>query len=113
MKKVSIFLLAVLFMSVVASPGYSAGPVEKLSRGISNIFTFPCEIPHQINETYEQSDWQTAAFYGTLKGLFYSVARLLCGGWEVVTFPIPWPGNFEPILTDPEYFFSASNSKQV
>ena len=107
MKIVSILLLAVLLMAVLVAPGYCYGPVEKLSRGISNIFTFPCEIPYQISETNKQNGLPAAIGYGTLKGIFYSVARLLVGGYEVITFPIPAPGNFEPILTDPEFFFNS------
>ena len=30
--------------------------------------------------------------------------RAVVGAYEVVTFPIPLPSDYEPILTDPEFF---------
>ncbi|MCX5679797.1 MAG: exosortase system-associated protein, TIGR04073 family [Candidatus Omnitrophica bacterium] len=107
MKKVSIFIVAVLLIVVVVSSGYCSGPAEKLSRGISNILTFPCEIPYQISETNKQNGLTTAIGYGTLKGIFMAGVRVLMGVYEVITFPIPAPGNFEPIMTDPEFFFNS------
>lgn len=108
-KKIFTFIIAFTLMSIVTASAYCGGPVEKLSRGLSNMLTFPCEIPYQISQTNKQNGLTAAIGYGTIKGIFMAGARALAGVYEVVTFPVPAPGNFDPILTDPEFFFDISN----
>ena len=105
MKKGMIVLLVGLLLAVVVPSVYCDGPVEKLSRGLSNVVTAPCEIPHQIGWVNDNSGFAAAASYGIVKGVCMTGVRALVGVYEIATFPIPAPGNFEPILTDPEFFF--------
>jgi len=104
MKK-AILMIAVFLIAVsLTAPAY-CGPVEKLGRGFSNLLTFPCEIVYQINKTGEQNGITAAWSYGALNGIFMAGVRAVTGAYEIVTFPVPIPGDFEPILTDPEFFF--------
>lgn len=108
MKKTMAFALVFALLAGAAAPGYCGDQTRKLSRGVSNIFTFPCEIPYQIGRTNEQNGLTAAMSYGVLSGIFMACYRALVGVYEVATFPIPIPGAFEPILCDPEFFFESS-----
>jgi putative exosortase-associated protein (TIGR04073 family) len=67
--------------------------------------TFPLELPSQISKT-NVTDGPMAAFtWGLLKGVGMTGFRALVGVYETVTFPMPIPERYEPILTDPEFFF--------
>lgn len=109
MKRAFAYILIVSILAgPAAGPAYCGGPVEKLGRGISNTLTFPCEIPYQIRQTNRQNGFMAAISYGILNGAFMAGARALVGIYEIVTFPVPIPGDFGPILADPEFFFNTS-----
>lgn len=83
------------------------GPLKKLGRGMSNFLTFPFEVPYRIGRANE-SDGPYAAFtYGLVKGLTMSVYRALIGTYEILSFPLPLPEGYRPIITDPEFFFES------
>jgi putative exosortase-associated protein (TIGR04073 family) len=78
---------------------------KKLGRGVCNMATFPLELPNQISKT-NITDGPMAAFtWGLLKGVGMTTLRALVGVYETVTFPMPCPEGYKPILTDPEFFF--------
>ena len=76
---------------------------KKLKRGAINIVTSPLEIPKQIkkywNEGKEKDQknivWLTV---GTVKGLVNTVGRLGSGVWDVATFNVDKPLNYEPLM---------------
>lgn len=83
--------------------------VHKLERGAINIVTSPMEIPKQIKVEYaSESDKlgskAASAFGGAMKGLVYFVGRLGSGLWDVVTFSMAVPENYEPLMK-PEFIF--------
>ncbi len=102
-------LIIVLFAVGFATPGYCDGPLKKLGRGICNFATFPFEMflqPSRVNNT----DGPAAALsWGILKGVGMSFERLGVGLYEILTFPIPVPKDYAPIMTDPEFFFEEQN----
>jgi putative exosortase-associated protein (TIGR04073 family) len=108
MKKIPIFFIIFAILAGLTAPARCDGPVEKLSRGLANTITFPCEIPYQISQTNSQNGLTAALSYGVLNGIFMTGVRAIVGIYEIVTFPIPAPGDFGPILTNPEFFFNAS-----
>ncbi len=110
MKKIIVCYLMFSILIGAASPAYCNGPVEKLGRGFSNTLTFPCEIPYQISQSNKQNGLTAALSYGVLNGIFMAGVRALVGVYEIVTFPIPAPGGFDPILENPEFFFNASGN---
>jgi putative exosortase-associated protein (TIGR04073 family) len=101
---VAVAVVAVL----IAVPAYSDGPVKKLGRGLSNAITFPLEIPANIKKVNESDGFILAATYGLGLGIYKAVARAAIGFYETATFPFPFPGDFAPIVTDPEFFFDSS-----
>lgn len=88
-----------------AASGFcNEGAWKKLGRGVSNMITFPFEIPNQVSRT-NRSDGPMAAFtWGLIKGVGMTCFRALVGVYETISFPVPCPEDYKPILTDPEFF---------
>jgi|GEM_PF-413925 len=108
-------ILAAAFTVFVAifitTPAFATEPqkpesiVEKMSfklvRGLTNVVTSVGEIPKQ---TYLSVHNHGAVGYvvGPIKGIGMTVYRALIGGAEAVTFLVPAPGYYDPML-DPPY----------
>jgi len=103
MKKIIalIIIISILFVS----SAYADTMLKKLGRGMANIITCPLEIPYRIGEANEESGPIAALTWGVLDGFFRVGMRMIVGGYEVITFPIPFPWDYEPIIDDPEFFF--------
>jgi len=116
MRKIAVLCIVLLSAALFTVSGYCDGAdtgtddaLKKLGRGVSNCVTFPCEVPIQICRANE-TDGPAAAFtWGVAKGLGRAVVRALSGVYEVVTFPIPLPAHYRPVMGDPEFLFSDSN----
>ncbi|MGB2705305.1 MAG: exosortase system-associated protein, TIGR04073 family [Candidatus Omnitrophota bacterium] len=102
MKKIVVLisLIAILF----ASSAYADTMLKKLGRGAANIITCPLEIPYRIGRANEESGPFAAFTWGILDGFCRTAMRFIVGGYEVISFPIPFPPNYEPIIDDPEFF---------
>jgi putative exosortase-associated protein (TIGR04073 family) len=79
--------------------------LRKFGRGIANITTSAFEIPKSIQESLYDDGPVAAATYGLFDGIFKFVVRTVVGVFEVVTFPIPIPADYAPIV-EPEFLFS-------
>jgi putative exosortase-associated protein (TIGR04073 family) len=103
MKKTVVFLsiAALLFMSC---PAHADTPLKKLGRGLANILTCPLEIPKGIGDANAESGPVAAMTFGVLQGIFKTCVRGVVGVYETVSFPIPLPADYAPILMDPEFF---------
>jgi putative exosortase-associated protein (TIGR04073 family) len=77
--------------------------LRKLGRGASNCATFPLEIFNQISKTNNSDGPMAALSYGLAKGVIMTGYRAVVGVYEVLTFPIPFPQYYKPILVDPEF----------
>jgi putative exosortase-associated protein (TIGR04073 family) len=98
--------LLVAIPLLLPAPASAYGPADKLGRGIANIVTGILVLPGSIaRETEEDGAEGIPAGIGL--GLGRTVARELVGVYEVVTFPIPVPHDYAPILEPPypwQYF---------
>ena len=87
--------------------------IEKLGRGVTNALGGWLEIPLNIHKRYAAHDSAaslvTGAVYGTIKG----VVRTGVGVYEAVTFFLPYPENFAPILPTLEYFDRSPNRESL
>ena len=74
---------------------------EKMSikfwRGVVNVATCPVEIPKQIDTTTRDLG-APGPLVGLLKGVLMTVYRGVGGAIEIGSFPVPAPGNYEPLL---------------
>ena len=89
-------------VSPTANVDYGTGVGKKLGRGISNIAFGWLEFPKGIQDVGEQNNFIAGITWGPIYGLGKAVARTVAGAYEVVTFPVPVPANFEPLVR-PEF----------
>ncbi|MCK5161564.1 MAG: exosortase system-associated protein, TIGR04073 family [Candidatus Aureabacteria bacterium] len=106
MKKAFITMLVLalfLGMSIPASAEPSTNNAgRKLCRGIANVATGWVEI---IRQTYEESIASNplrGLTVGLFKGLVMAVARTGSGAYDIVTFPVPFPNDYDS-LVQPEF----------
>ena len=105
MKRIVSVLIAVILVLTSTGMAYADGPTKKLGRGMSNVATCLLELPAGVGRANEESGLVAGFTWGLLLGTFNVVKRAVVGVYEVVTFPIPIPGDYEPVLSDPEFFF--------
>lgn len=82
---------------------------DKLKRGAVNVLTSPAEIPKQVKAEYAAESTEigpkvVSTVGGVVKGIAYFGGRLGAGLWDIVTFSLAVPENYEPIMT-PEFVF--------
>ena len=76
---------------------------EKLGRGASNALLGWLEIPTSIHQRYSKSDTAASTLTGLVYGVFKGAVRTAVGLYETVTFFLPYPENFAPILPTQDY----------
>ena len=81
---------------------------EKLGRGVANFFVGFAEVPLNIHKRYSAHDTGGSFMTGAAIGLFKGAVRTLVGAYETVTFFIPYPEGYAPILPTLEYFDRSS-----
>ena len=89
-------------VSPLADTDYSNGIGRKLGRGVSNTAFGWLEFLKGIQDVGEQNGFFAGACWGPFYGLGKSFTRTVAGVYEVATFPIAVPRNFEP-LVQPEF----------
>ena len=87
--------------------------IEKLGRGIANIAGGWLEIPLTIEQRYLPQDAGTSLAVGAITGLFKGLGRTVVGAYETLTFFLPVPANFAPILPTLAYFDKAPNRQPL
>ena len=70
----------------------------KLGRGFANVFTGVVEVPKNISREWRQTDPATGFIVGGVKGVGWAATRMAVGAFDVVTFPVPVPANYEPLM---------------
>ncbi|MFH1799898.1 MAG: exosortase system-associated protein, TIGR04073 family [Candidatus Omnitrophota bacterium] len=112
LKKTIFFVLAGFFMlaqGLYAEEGLYAqeglyvedNPASKLGRGITNVVLSPGEYVVQTAKLMETHDPLTAYFGGVLQGTCKMVERIGGGIYEIVTFPVPIPKKYRPLMDPP------------
>ncbi len=101
-QRIVIGLTLILLLSLVGQ-AFCQTSTRKLGRGICNIATCPLEILEQTKRVYDSDGASAALTYGLVKGVLMTGARALAGVYEMVTFLIPIPHDYKPILDDPEF----------
>ena len=107
--KLKIFITVLVAVLLIANASYALsmeGPLRKLGRGVANFLTSPLEIAKGIGDANYESGPVAAMTHGVFKGFYKTGVRLVVGVYEIATFPIPFPRDYDPILDDPEFFLS-------
>lgn len=104
----AVLLITVLFASVsfASEEAYrksqAADMGQKLGRGFLNILTGWIEIPKNIARVSRETDPFSGAVVGFIQGVGWAWGRTISGVYDVFTFPLPIPKDYEPLM-DPEY----------
>lgn len=72
--------------------------LRKLGRGTANVLFGVVEVPNQVTKANSEHGGGAGFGYGIPKGLFRWVGRELVGVYEIVTFPVPLPRGYKPIM---------------
>jgi len=112
MKKISLFLLVLLLAVSYAPAAFSQearleppfSPLRKLQRGGLNIALSPMEIAHWLSQEKTSPSFIPTWLTNSMKGSAFAVGRALTGVYEVVTFPLPLPAAYEPVVY-PEFLW--------
>lgn len=104
MKKVLFLFLLMILLPSAAKAEDDA--ITKFARGLTNVISAPGEYFVQISVAQEQGNFFQALFVGLINGTVYTVAREVAGVYDIVTFPIPIPAHYEPLM-EPETVFKS------
>ncbi len=77
-------------------------PLRKLQRGFLNVVLCPFDISNELSKEVRNDTAPPSWVAGLGRGSIYAVGRALVGVYEMVTFPIPYPANYKPVL-QPEF----------
>lgn len=90
---------------------YATGAMRKLGRGAANTITGPGEIIRMVDIVGRESGYVAGLSVGLAQGVWRGLLRTAAGVYEVVTFPIELPRNFEPLIW-PEFVFAHGSWEQ-
>jgi putative exosortase-associated protein (TIGR04073 family) len=76
--------------------------LRKLGRGCANILFGVVEVPNQFTKATVEHGGGGGVTYGVAKGFVRWIARECVGVYEVVTFPVPLPRGYKPVMK-PEF----------
>ena len=110
MKRSSKILIAILVLLAFSLPLMAAEveiqgegtPQRKLQRGFLNVALSPIEISNELSKEVRNDTFPPSWVAGLGRGSIYAVGRALVGIYEMVTFPLPYPANYKPVLS-PEF----------
>ena len=85
----------------------------KLGRGVANALGGWLELPINLQHRYSAHDTAGSLLTGAAYGIVKGVVRTGVGIYETVTFFLPYPENFAPILPTLEYFQLDTNRKSL
>lgn len=109
-------VLALSWGSVAAAradePSYPERIGAKLMRGVANLVTGVGEFPKQIYLVWRAEGWVQGTFRGPIEGLGMFIARTVAGAYDVLTFPLPVPAGYQPLLL-PEYVWQPEPAPQL
>ena len=112
MKRISILIIAFFLTVAFALPlrateseveiQSEGSPQRKLQRGFLNVVLSPFELSHELSKEVRNDTFPPSWVAGLGRGSIYTVGRALVGVYEIVSFPIPYPANYKPVL-QPEF----------
>ncbi len=105
MRKVLVLFLAcfLIFNFILSGNALAQDPLKKLGRGVSNLCLGWVTIFTTIEDTGKSDGIVAAVSYGILKGFAKGIQRMAVGAYETISFPVPIPKDYKPILTNPEF----------
>ena len=103
-KFISVLVAVVIISSLIATPCFAQDALRKLGRGLVNSLTGVVEIPKKVILISKNDNILLGLTWGLVKGAGTGLLRTAAGVYETVTFPIPAPADYEPMV-HPEFVF--------
>jgi len=97
-----LFTLSLPLMAAEAEIQGEGTCLRKLQRGFLNVALSPIEISNELSKEVRNDTFPPSWVAGLGRGSIYAMGRALVGVYEMVTFPIPYPANYKPVL-QPEF----------
>lgn len=94
-----LFLLSSSVFAELAPPGTRE---RKFQRGLLNTAFAPLELTTALEKVKKKDSLVPTWFTGAAAGVISMVIRAFTGIYEILTFPIPSPKNYEPAY-EPEF----------
>jgi len=105
-----IILLAHLLLSGTVAQASDSSVLnqigKKFTRGAVNFTTGWAEVPKQTYLVARRQGLPGGLVQGAIEGLGMFVARTLAGAYEILTFPLPLPAHYQPMLK-PDYVWQS------
>ena len=98
MKKILIILL-LSFAITTDACAYNC--MDKLARGAFNMIVAPLEFFQALSESMENHDPALGVAYGLTTGAINTGKRAFVGFFEVITFLVPIPVDYGPLIEEP------------
>ena len=89
----------------VGPKNYWHGATRKLGRGAANMLTAPLELARKPFLVGETDGGLAAMTVGLAQGVVAAIIREGAGIIDVVTFPVPFPNHFRPLIM-PEFLYA-------
>lgn len=103
-KFIAVLVAVVIISSLIGTPCFAQDALRKLGRGLVNSVTGVVEIPKKVYMISKNDNVLLGLTWGFVKGTATGLLRTAAGVYETVTFPIPAPADFEPMV-HPEFVF--------
>ena len=87
-------------------PGLFKRIGTKLVRGVANLATGWVELPKQIYVVGTNEGWVAGVFRGPFDGMGMFFARTIAGAYEILTFPVPVPPGYRPMV-NPDFVWES------
>ncbi len=97
----SLTMCCILFAAVPAWAEEEALPKKismKLLRGVANLSTGWIELGKQPYLVGAEHGWVMGVLRGPFDGIGMFVARTVGGAYEILTFPLPIPPSYRPLV---------------
>lgn len=88
---------------------YGEKASHKLGRGVGNVLFGWIDIFKGVEDVGEEHGAVAGATWGPIRGLGQALGRTAAGAYEIITFPIAAPGDFEPLI-EPEFVLDRDRS---
>lgn len=106
-KLLGLLLVFAFLLPLGARADYEDAPkgqnaLRKLGRGVANVLFGIVEVPNQVTKTTAAHGGGAGVTYGVGKGVVRWIGREFAGAYDIVTFPIPFPRGYKPVMR-PEF----------
>ena len=102
--KLLLWTAAAALVLVTSATGYGQDKLAKLERGFANMAGGVVEIPGCVADTTRKNGPWMGYTVGFFKGIGMAPVRTVVGVYEFLTFFVPAPEDYAPVLKPPTAF---------